>query len=455
MDAASDLTLHFPGDSSSPGDSQSRISPWQHPRRAPLACAYWALFLFMIIYCARPQDWVSGLMALPLARIAGVLALLSFFFSVRQIRFPLPHEIILLGLLVGQLFATVPMSPVWPGGAFWNTLGFAKVLIIFAVIVTTVNTTRRLQGIILIQAASLVAVAGVAVWRGRLSAGRLEGLLGGSYSNPNDLALAAVISLPLCLALLFLSRSGLGKVAWMAAILLLIYTVLLTASRGGSLSLAIAFAVCMWEFGIRGRRRYLLLLTAIVVVVFWQSSSATLVARLKGTFNAKQEAASSYASVRQRQRLFRRSIEVTEAHPLFGVGPGNFHVISGNWQVAHNSFTEMSAEGGLPALALYVWILWSGFRNLRAVKRFARGRRTLTVLASGLNASLAAYAVGSFFASTAYLYTPYFLVAYTIALLWIARASPVPSKISESLQGPALPGNLRGGSPATSMSCST
>src|SRR5207245_4695548 len=117
-------------------------------------------------------------------------------------------------------------------------------------------------------------------------------------------------------------------------------------------------------------------------------SSATLVERLKGTFNPKQDAASAYGSAQQREQLFRRSLEVTEDHPLLGVGPGNFHVISGNWQVAHNSFTEMSAEGGLPALALYVWILWSGFRNLRAIKRFARGRRTLTVLASGLNASL-------------------------------------------------------------------
>src|SRR5712691_5870970 len=285
------------------------------------------------------------------------------------------------------------MSPVWPGGAFWHTLDFAKVLIIFIVIVTAVNTARRLGWIILIQSASVVVIAGVAVWRGRLSAGRLEGLLGGSYSNPNDLALAAVISLPLCLALLFLSRSRQGKAAWMIASLLLIYTVFLTGSRGGFLSLVVAATVCLWEFGIQGRRRYLLFLAALAGAACWPSSSATLVERLKGTFNAKQDAASSYASAQQRQRLFWRSIEVTEDHPLLGVGPGNFHVISGNWQVTHNSFTEISAEGGLPALVLYVWILWSGFRNLRAIKRFAQGRRTLIVLASGLNASLAAYSV--------------------------------------------------------------
>jgi O-antigen ligase len=347
------------------------------------------------------------------------------------------------------------MSPVWPGGAFWNTLDFAKVLIIFLVIVTAVNTVRRLRGIILIQSASVVAVAGVAVWRGHLSAGRLEGLLGGSYSNPNDLALAAVISLPLCLALLFLSGSRLGKAAWTLAISLLIYTVLLTGSRGGFLSLVVAATVCLWLFGIRGRRRYLLFLAALAGVACWHFSSATLVERLKATFNPKQNAASAYGSAQQREGLFRRSIEVTEDHPLFGVGPGNFHVISGNWQVTHNSFTEISAEGGLPALVLYVWILWSGFRNLKAIQRFAQGRRTLIVLASGLNASLAAYSVGSFFASTAFEFSPYLLVGYTTALLWIARTSSVPSKASKSLRRAALPSNFRGNSSATAMSCPT
>jgi O-antigen ligase len=409
----------------------------------------------MIIYCARPQDWVSGLTALPLAKIAGILALLSFFFSVRQVRHPLPHEVILLILLVGQLFATVPMSPVWPGGAFWHTLDFAKVLIIFIVIVTAANTARRLRGIILIQSASVVAIAGVAVWRGRLSAGRLEGLLGGSYSNPNDLALAAVISLPLCLALLFLSGSRLGKAAWTLAISLLIYTVLLTGSRGGFLSLVVAATVCLLLFGIQGRRRYLLFLAALAGVACWHYSSATLVERLKGTFNPKQNAASAYGSAQQRERLFRRSIEVTEDHPLLGVGPGNFHVIAGNWQVTHNSFTEISAEGGLPALVLYVWILWSGFRNLRAIQRFAQGRRTLIVLASGLNASLAAYCVGSCFASTAFEFSPYLLVGYTTALLWIARTSSVPSRVSKSLRRAALPGNFDGNSSATAVSCPT
>ena len=98
-------------------------------RQKPLVGAYVALLLFMVIYCARPEDWVPGLLHVPLAKSAGVLALLAVVFSLRQIRQRLPREVLLLSLLIGQLFVASLMSPVWQGGAFQATLDFAKVSI--------------------------------------------------------------------------------------------------------------------------------------------------------------------------------------------------------------------------------------------------------------------------------------------------------------------------------------
>ena len=130
-----------------------------------------------------------------------------------------------------------------------------------------------------------------------------------------------------------------------------------------------------------------------------------------------------------------RSLEVTMEHPLFGVGPGNFMQLSGNWHVAHNSFTQMSAEGGIPALIFYVLILWSGFRNLRATRKFGKGRRQTQILAKGLHASLAGYIIGSCFLSIPFSYFPYILVAYTTALLCLAKKSEAPSW---KLEAPSL-----------------
>jgi O-antigen ligase len=313
---------------------------------------------------------------------------------------------------------------VWQGGAVRTTFEFAKALIVVIVMAVAINTLKRLRTLITIQAVSVGVIATVAVWKGHvLSGGRLDGILGGNYSNPNDLALAIVISLPLCLALGFLSTRYLWKAVWALAILIMIYAVFRTGSRGGFLSLVIATAICLWEFSIRGKRRYLLVLVAVACGMFWQSSGAVLIGRLKGTLDPKQDTASAFDSAQQRQLLFWRSIEVTAEHPLFGVGPGNFAEVSGNWHVTHNSFTQVSSEGGLLALVVYLLILSRGFKNVRATKRLTTGKGELSLWAKALRASLFAYVIGSLFASTAYESFPYFLVLYTTALFLIAQES--------------------------------
>ena len=204
-------------------------------RRKPLVGAYVALVLFMVIYYGRPEDWIPGLSNVPLAKIAGILALLGLIFSLPHIRNRFPREVIYLSLLIGQLFLASLFSPVWRGGAVMMTLDFAKILLIFLIIITAVNTMQRLRVMIFVQAASVALIAAVTIVKGHVLGGRLEGMLDGNYGNSNDLAAAMVISLPLCLGLLFLTRNKIWKSAWALAMLAMAYVVFLTGSRAGFL----------------------------------------------------------------------------------------------------------------------------------------------------------------------------------------------------------------------------
>jgi putative inorganic carbon (HCO3(-)) transporter len=356
----------------------------------------------------------------PLAKIAGTLAMLAFLFSLQRIRRPLPREILLLALLIGQLLLASALSPVWRGGAFQVTLDFAKVIAVIIAITAVVNTPLRLRLLIFTQAASVASIAAVTLWKGHLLSGRLNGLLGGPYSDPNDLALALVVSLPQCLALLLLRKGWIWKAGWTAAIVVMIFAILLTGSRGGFLSIIVTSAVCLWSFAIRGRRSYLLGLAALLAIIVSLSSGAMIIGRLRGTFSLKEDTVAN-GSAQARRELFWRSIEVTKEHPLFGVGPGNFVQLSGNWHVAHNSFTQMSSEGGIPALILYILILWRGFKNIRAARRFANKQRGTILFGKALHASLVGFVVGSCFLSMNFAFSPYVLVAYTTALFVISK----------------------------------
>jgi putative inorganic carbon (hco3(-)) transporter len=404
------------------------------PRRKLLVGAYVSLLLFMVIYCARPEDWIPGLSVVPLAKIAGILALGALAFSVQHIRQRLPREVIFLTLLVGQMFIASALSTVWRGGAFQLTLDFSKVLIIVIVITAAVSTPQRLRALIFTQALSISAIALVIIWKDQLLLGRLEGIFGGDYADPNDLALIIVISLPLCSAMLFLSRNRLWKTLWSISMFVMLCAVFMTGSRGGFLALLITTAVFLWEFAVRGRRRYLLVFVAITGLILFQFVGGLLFGRFQGIVNPD-------GSVQQRQQLFWRSIEVTKEHPLFGVGPGNFQEVSGAWHGTHNSFTEMSAEGGVPGFVLYVLILWCGFKNLRATKRLVRGQTESVVMARALLASLAGYVVGSSFLSVAFQFFPYILVAYTTVLFSIERKSAAQNRELELISRRALIAN--------------
>lgn len=423
----------------------------RRPRRNVLVSAYVSLLILMVVYCARPEDWIPSLNVVPLAKIAGVLVLFAFLFSLGQFRLSLPREIIYLLLLVGQLFLASLFSPVWRGGALIVTFEFSKVLLIVIVMASVLNTAKRLRQLIFIQAASVAVIATVVVLKGRMLGARLEGMPGATYADPNDLALTIVISIPLCFALLFLSKSLLRKAAWGLAIAVMLYAVFMTGSRGGFVSLTVTALVFLWEFAIQGRRRYLIALTVVAGSILSMVSGGLLLGRLKGTFNQEDNTAAAYDSYQARQQIFWRSIELSKAHPIFGVGPGNFPQASGNWHVTHNSFTEMSSEGGIPALILQILILWCGFKNLRKSKRFARGRTGTNVLARALHASLAGCVFGSLFLSWGYLFLPYILVAYTTALYSITRKTAIESRKNKSARQATAQEALHAGSPLHEM----
>ncbi len=400
----------------------STALPKQISRREPLAAAYVWLLLFMVIYLARPEDWIPGLSAVPLAKIAGILAFIALAFAVARARQRFAPEVIYLILLCGQLWLTVPFSPVWRGGAFQGVSDFSKVVVIVLVMVLSVRTVVRLRYLILIQAASVAVLAAVSVWKGNSVEGRLRGV-SSTFGNSNGLALIIVVSLPLCLVFLFRSRSRLRKTAWAAAMLVMTYAVFRTSSRAGLISLIIAAGICLWESAVKGRRRYLLVVVGVVGVVFMVFFGSGVMSRFSSSGQSDNPADPDEASqsAEQRRALLIKSLILTAQHPLFGLGPGNFTVASGNWRVTHNSYTQMSSEGGVPALVLYLLILWNGFVNLRSTKRLAGTGLELKMFASGLQASLAAFVVAAFFASVAYEFFTYFLVFYTTVLYQIAR----------------------------------
>ena len=407
--------------------------------------AYSALLLFTFLYYTRPEDLIPGLSVIPLEKIIGGVALIALVSTLasRKAKKKLPLELILLLVLFLHLIIAIPFA-YWRGGAFATVFGGVLKAVTVALLVTLiVENLVQLRRLLWVQAASLVltTIASIAIHHTEQS-GRLIGALGGIFENPNDLAINIAINLPLCAAFALLTRSKAKAAVWGVGMLAMLGGVVLTYSRSGLLALAVAMVICLWEFGIRGRRFYLIAGALLLGVAGVGVVVATphYLARIESIFRGNIEGSEDHGSWEARRELLVDSVEEAIHHPIFGIGAGNFGAATRTWRVTHNTYSEFAAEGGFPALFLYLAILYLAFRNLRRIRSLAAYRDNLEirVFTGALWASLLAFAVGSFFASFEYELFPYFMVAYTSVLYrWCVQTSE--GSVTAALPGAPTP----------------
>jgi O-antigen ligase len=136
----------------------------------------------------------------------------------------------------------------------------------------------------------------------------------------------------------------------------------------------------------------------------------------------------------RRGELF-RSIYVALRHPLLGIGMGNYQPeMSYKGLVTHNSYTQVASEMGMTALACYTMFIVTPLKKLAQI-----GRETFETrrdsrfhhLALGLQASLIAYLVSSFFLAVAYNWYVFYLVGYAVCLRRLYEAETGKAVVTE------------------------
>jgi hypothetical protein len=285
-------------------------------KKDSLGGAFFWLSAFYVVYCLRPEDWIPGLRYVPMAKITGILALLGLLSSMGKTKRgfkDLPTEAKYLLILMALLVPGALLSPVWRGGAIFQTVEFSKVYVAWVLTFLLITTVPRLKRIIFIQAASVGLICAVAIVKGH-DIPRLDGVLGGIYGNPNDLAFAIVLSLPFSLALLVRAKGMLRKGTWLLSMLIMVTALFLTASRAGFITLVISGAVCLWHFGVKGKRPQLIVGTVMIVGLVLLLAGG----RLKDRFFAisgdvrTQVDQSAYGSYEERRLLMGKALEGIE-----------------------------------------------------------------------------------------------------------------------------------------------
>lgn len=398
------------------------------------AVAYAGLILFTVLLYLRPNDLLP-IGTFPIVKIMTIGTLAAFFVERLLMGGPLsvmPRPFKYLLALAVMTILSIPFG-LDPSASFTGfTDVFLKTLLVFLLMINVVTSFRRLRLMmeVTVLSAAFVAVMSLSSFiQGKnLLAGRATGAVG-IFENPNDLALAMNVLLPLAIGLGLSRPSPFSKLLYLVCAALFAVTTAVTHSRAGFVTIVVAGVFLLVKVG----RRYpaAWAVGALAAAVIFASSPGRVFTLFEGSGSTESAAGSALA----RWALVKRSIVVAGANPIrwmFGVGIGNFGIVSIHDQVNHNAFLEVFNEAGLPAMICYTLFLFSVFRITGVISeryRKARGHRQVWLTATSIQTSLVAYAVGSSFASVAFLWYVYYPAAFAVCLQQLlARAERLPAQ---------------------------
>jgi O-antigen ligase len=435
-------------------DRAAAGEPLSEPQEGKIV--FFLLLVFTVILLARPQDFIWQMWQVPIAMIVGVPAIALFGISLIKgdLRLLMPTELKLMFALTIWLALGIPFSYWRTGSIQLLSDAWLKALIIFFMLCQTILSLRRVRQLLWVMFLSgfiatglSLALGGAQLSNAMEEDARFLGLTKGFFSG-NYLGIAVSVILPYMAAMMMHTRSFFKQLLLITSFGAMIYLIVFTASRGNMISIVICL-ILVWSLILRrsikahfiGAVFVLGLIGAVALApsAFWERVGSMWD---PDSYAASGVTESARQSQFQRKELLLDSISYTVHHPVFGLGMGNFAIAHGtdtqnaqSWLGTHNTFTQFSSEGGIPALVLFLCLLWAVVSHMRQVIRTTGGgpeMDQLRSLALATIVSLVSFVVGGLFAHLAYDYYVYYLAAIGVgiqnSMAGLAAALPTKDK---------------------------
>jgi O-antigen ligase len=256
---------------------------------------------------------------------------------------------------------------------------------------------------------------------------------GGRFSNSNEIAMYLLIGLPFWLHMAASSTfPSVLRVLAGVEVALSLYQCLRTGSRGGLITIVILGVIIFLASSAINKLKVIVLTATVAVLLIPLLPTAVRTRLLTLTGETRDESASG--SSESRFALLMESIGIAARHPIVGVGVGVYAEaaaeISGRegrrklWQVTHNGYTQVAAEAGLPAFALFMATLVISLKSLMKSRVLASRfpeTQDLALMAGCLQLTTIVYLVSACFANIAQELFYYMVVGIAFACSWVVQ----------------------------------
>ena len=399
---------------------------------------FYYLFLFLIPFQDHPvlgaQLLNVGSFPITPVKLAGIPLVAAVLLMPRSTdAAPRPRSQILLlyvAFTLFQFFSSIMSSLSFPGGDASTLLSFGILMIATG---SLINSRQRLQSTI---RAIVVIETFASLWLYKQYYILHWPRPLGPSSDPNYEALSLVMMVPLGIWLARYEESRFWKLVGLVCAPVLAFAVVIAQSRGGVLAIAVMVVVA-WLSSDRKLRLALAFVAAATPLLLFAPTN--LFNRIRQIQIQGQAQTGPEISTRTRVELARAGLHMMEAHPVFGVGLDNFpanefhynHLLMSvidKVHIAHNTYVQLGAEGGIPTLALYLSILGLTLVTCRRTEKLPGVPDDLAALAFSFRIGLIGFAVAAFFLTAEMVKEPWVIISLTPNLYAIAAYVVAGSK---------------------------
>lgn len=398
-----------------------QTNAWGETVSAPRAPEGIQIYQFLIILCLG----ISFLQILKQLSIANLVINPLIFFVLALL------PVIFLSLILqGDILAAISGS-----------LEFAKVLVYYLLLISLVNTPERLKiflfwitlfaGAVTLLAVlnyhGIIQLANLQAMEDRREDGALSEqvyfrLCGtGIFNDPNDFCLLLIMAIPLTTYWLIDGENKPAKIFWFLLLLLFVYALALTKSRGGLLAMLAGILFYLYT-------RFNPRIAITLMFVLLPAAFLVFAGRQTDVFTTGDTAQGRF-------QLWDEGFLYLKRSPLFGVG-FELYDKSGASQVAHNSFVhcfgELGLLGGTLFLGMFAYSMFSLLRLSRPNVQVLDTR--LEKITPCLLAMTTGYVILMMSLSRSYIVPTYMMLGLVTTHLAMAKSNPPVAPIKLSMQ---------------------
>jgi len=318
-------------------------------------------------------------------------------------------------------------------------------IVVFVAVAGLITDYQQYRRAAMVLAVAIFTLSVFCLHFGTMETGRLFMANRSRFANPNEMAQAMLMGIPFWLAMCKRWSSLPGKVLAGAVMLVMVYIIAKTGSRGALISFAALYLVILYHSSAIGRAG-LMLAGSLAMCAALAFLPSTLKERYKTLFaEDKPEAeanttddrllVSAVTSTASREHLLRQSLILTARHPIFGVGVGQFPTAEntlaisqgkrkGSWLGTHNSYMQMASETGVIGAFLFISVFFLSMKTTHSIYRATRDHPELKAIATQAEAlflSLLCLAITDLSIHAAYTMLLPVLAGMTIALEYTTR----------------------------------